>query len=334
MALKFLDNFFVYGAVGTSLASANTNFNTQWITHGGAAINLAQGLRNAESKALTLNRTTAAYGQVERRFETDADKVIFAFAFRASSRGFSPFILKNGEDVLFEVEWPNKLKVGADEGPKTIFLNKTYFLEVGVTKSTKQVEVRVNGRPYLTSTITADIPNAVQAFIGYAAPGAASTFTFGDFYFLDSSAGKYTDFIGTKRIRTQLVEAAVGSNWSPEPASRTNVQIMNNIPPRAGEFTESDIVGTKDFYTFGNPVAEDAQVDAVALVCLLGKQDIDEQRAALAISDGTTEKLGEDIDVPIQTSYQLQVFEEAPTGDWTPTLVNGIQGGPVVRPTP
>lgn len=334
MALKFVDNFYVYGNVGTALAAANTNFNTQWITHGSGAATISQGLSTPLGKTLTLNRTTSAYSQVERRFESTADTVIFAFALRATSRGFSPLILKDGATTIAALEWPGGFKVGTEVGAKTIFLNKTYFVEVGLTKSTKEVVVRVNGRPYLTTTVTADITDAIQAYIGYDATGAASTFTFGDFYFLDSSPGTYTTFIGTKRLSTQMAETAVGNNWTPDPASRTNVQIMNNIPPRPGEFTESDIVGTKDFYTFNNPVADDAQVDAVALVCLLGKQDIDDQYAALAISDGTTEKLGADINVPIQTTYQTQVFEEAPTGAWTPALVNASQGGPVVRLEP
>lgn len=334
MALKFIENFFPYGVVGSQLAAANANFNTQWIVHGTVPALISNGFR-ANAKSITLSRTTTGFARVERRFETTDNVAIIGYAFRATQRGATTFTIENGEDVLLALEWPNQFQIGSDVGTATILLNKVYFVAIKITKSTGAVEVQVNGYPYLTTTIASPVPDLLQAYWGYNAQGPAADMTFSDVYFIDGTAGKFSDFMGPHRVVSRVVDAAVGTGWDPEPEDKDRVDIVTNIPPLVNEYTESDTVGTKDFYTSSAEVEVGAVINGVSVTSLLTKTDIDDQFVALAVSDGALDKLGTDISVPIQPAYFQTVFEtDVEDADWTKATVEAAEFGPVIRPRP
>lgn len=331
---KFMENFYAYAPSGTTLASANNNFNTQWITHGSGSIVISDGFE-VGTRALTLSRAATNYGRVERRLETDQDTIIIGWAFQATARETNFVLGTASQPTLIELEWPKGFKIGAVEGTATILLNKKYFVELKYTKSTGAVDLRVNGYPYLTTTVATVTEDLFQAYFGYSTAGLPSDYKMSHVYFIDSAPGKYTDFLGPHIVQSRVIDEAIGAGWSPEPDTMSRVEIVSAIPPVAGRYTESDIVGTKDFYKSSTAIDPDLVVNAVAVTSLLAKTDIDDQYVALAVSDGTTDKLGTDIEVPLQPSYFQTVFEQdVDDTDWTVATAEAVEFGPVIQPRP
>ncbi len=332
--LKFIESFYQYAPAGTPLSAANSNFNTQWITHGSGAILITEGFE-PDSKTLTLSRATTSFGNVERRFETEEDTMIVGWAFQATARATTFRMSTASQTDFLRMEWPREFQIGSDIGTATILLNKKYFVEVKLTKSTGDVVVHVNGYPYLTTNVGAVTEDLVQCFWGWEEVGSPATYVMSHIYFADSSAGKFTDFLGPHKVRSRMVTEALEPGWSPEPPEMNRVDIMSAVPPVNGRYTESDTVGTKDFYKSNTPVDLDEVINGVAVTTLLAKTDIDDQYVALAVSDETTDKLGDDIEVPLQPSYFQTVFEtDVEDQDWEPATVEATAFGPVVRPRP
>lgn len=336
MSLQFVENFYPYGATGSSLANANANFNTQWITHGSAAAVITTGFQ-AKAKALTLPRSGSTYAQVERRFTSTDDTVIVGYAFRATQRGAVTFsVRKDDVTPIVDLEWPNQFKIGSVTGTATILLNKVYYVELKIVKSTQTATLKVNGYDYLTTTFTETVPDTIQCFWGFPAAGTpAADFVFSNIYFADGAAGRFTDFVGPQKIISRAVTTSIDPGWAPEPSAKTRVQIMNNIPANSAEYTEADTVGVADMYTSSDDVDDTAIVNGVAVTSLLTKTDIDDQYVALQIKNGVDTKLGTDISVPIQPAYFQQMFEtDAASTNWTPAVVEATAFGPVIRPRP
>lgn len=326
--LRFVDNFFAYGNVGTSLTQANSTFNTQWIVHGSIPSVISAGFTD-DAKAVTLSRNNSGTSRLERRIETTENVVVIGFAFRATARNATIFSI----DGVVDLEWPAGFKINDEVSPTTILINRLYYVEIKLNKTTKEVVLKVNGYDYLTTTITADIPDTLQCFWGYTANGPAAEMSFSNIYWLDSSAGKYTDFIGPQTMSNRVPTAAVDNTWTAEPTGKTNVAIMQNMPPNVNEFTESDVVGSRDFYTSDQPIDNQSPVTAVAVTALIAKTDIDDQFIALSIGDGTTVKEGGQLEVPIQPTFLQTVFEtDVSDGDWEPTAVVDTEFGPIIKP--
>lgn len=332
--LKFMENFYAYGQVGAQLATANTNFNTKWIVSGTVPALISEGLTNPSvSRAITLGRTTSGFSRIERRFETTDNKVWVGFAFRATQRNAVTFTISSAQGKVLDLEWPNQFKIGDATGTFTGFINRTYFMALSLDKTTKEVVLRVNGYPCLTTTITADIPDLLQFIWGYDANGANASVIVGDIYLGDSSAGKYQDMPSPHYVHALTINQGAADGWAPNPASRTRVEIMNNVPPKLSEYTEADTVGAKDLYLATAALDPALTINAFAVTSLLGKTDIDDQKATLLISNGTTEKRGADFDIQIQPTFEQQVFETDVAGaDWTPATVPATQFGPEIRP--
>lgn len=338
MAIQFVENFYLYGQPGTPLSDANSNFNTQWITGGTGAALITTGF-HAKANALTLPRTGSTYAQVERRYTTTEDVVTIGWAFRATQRGATTFTIKGADVDLLELEWPNGFQIGAEVSTTTILLNKVYYCELQITKSTGVASLVVNNYPYFTdiqAVTPAALPDTIQCVWGYPeAATPAADYVFSDIYIGDSSAGKYVDFAGPQQFTTRLITDAVEPGWAAEPDTKTRVEVMNNIPANASEYTEADTVGQADMYTSNEAVDPAATVTVVAVTSLLTKTDIDDQYVALQLDNDGTTKLGDDIPVPIQPAYFQQVFEtDVADADWVPATVEATAFGPIIRPRP
>lgn len=332
--LKFMENFYQYASVGTPLSAANTNFNTQWITHGEGPSVITEGFEEG-SKALLLSRTSISAARVERRFETTEDTIIVGWAFQATNRATNFQMSTASRPNFLEMEWPRGFEINGVQGSATVLLNRKYFVEVKLEKSTGDVTVHLNGYPYLEANVGAVTEDTIQCFWGWGQAGTAADYTMSHVYFVDSSPGKFTDFVGPHTVKARVVTDAIEPGWTPEPSSMDRVSIVSAIPPVSGRYTESDTVGEKDFYTSNQEVDTDATVNAVAVTSLLAKTDIDDQYVALAVSENDTDKLGDDIEVPLQPAYFQQVFEtDVADADWTPAAVEGAAFGPIIRPRP
>lgn len=339
MAFKFMDNFYQYGEVGSSLADANSNFNTGWIVHGGVVPVVINTGFTANAKSLLLDRTVGGTARVERRFTTESDTHIVGFAFRATQRAPNTFVIQSNDERIVELKWPKEFEINGVLGNATILLNRLWFVEIKLTKSTKAIELRVNGRDYgLTTTSAFDIGDTIQCFWGYEDAGPAASMSISDVYYIDgttTATDTQVDYLGPQSVKARPITAEGSSNWAVEPEDGDRVTIMNNIPANASEYTESDQVGTKDLYLSSELVGEDDVINAVAVTSLLTKTDIDDQYVAMVVQDGTDVHTGEDQAVLPQPTYMQQVFtKNAALGTWDKATVEATEFGVEIRPRP
>lgn len=329
MALQFVESFSNYGIVGSSFSAANANFNTGWTVVGTGAATFAPGFQE-DSTAVNLSRAASAMTNLERRFESTDDTVIVGYEFRSTARNAVTFSI---QDVL-ELTWPDRMGIDGQFGTAIPILNTPYYVEIKIVKSTRAVTMKLNGYDYLTVTLDSGItiPDLLVCKFGWHATGQSATFTVGNVYFMDGSAGKYTDFIGPQAmVIARPTESVDPVTWEPIPGSKTNVQIMNNLPPNINEYTQSDTIGTSDIYT--SDVVVTGTVTAVSVTALIGKTDIDEQRVALLVSDGTATAEGDEFEVSVQPQYMQTVFEQDyDDTDWTDVTASATQFGVTIKP--
>lgn len=331
MALKFVDGFGHYGADGTQFSAINQTFNTGYIVGGGGSITFGAGF-DATTKALYMTRSVSAAPYLERRFETTDDTVIIGFEFRANAR-FDGMLNIIG---VTKIDWPSFMEIEGNAGAAIPILNTEYYVELKIVKSTKAYTMKLNGFPYITGVLTTanPIPDLLQIRWGFPTTGTTTQLVVSNIYLMDGSTGKYTDFIGPQRMRSDRPNTSIAPiEWQPTPTSKTNVQIMNNVPPLANEYTSSNMVGEADFYTSTTPVT--GTVTAVAVTSVIGKTDIDSQVVKLGIGNSGDRLGGDDIDVPVQPSYLQQVFEkDQADNDWTSGTATSIPYGVTIQPRP
>lgn len=339
MAFKFMENFYQYGEVGSSLADANSNFNTGWIVHGGTVPAIINTGFRANAKSLLLDRTLAGTARVERRFTTESDTHIVGYAFRATQRAPNMFVIQSNDEKIVEIKWPKEFEINGVTGNATILLNRNWFVEIKLTKSTKAIEVRINGYDYgLTTIAEYDIGDTIQCFWGYEDAGPAASMTISDIYYIDGTTtanDTLVDFLGPQAVKARPITAEGSENWAVEPEDGDRVAIMNNIPANASEYTESDQVGTKDLYVSSELVEEDDVINAVAVTSLLTKTDIDDQYIALVVQNEDDVHVGEDQAVLPQPTYMQQVFtKNAALAAWDKATVEATEFGVEIRPRP
>jgi len=329
--LRFFDSFAQYAPKGTSFATINNIFSTGYIleTSGGSIV-FNDGFET-DGVAVYLGRTPSGTARMERRFESTDDVVIIGYEFKSTIREAVTFRIP---DVL-DLEWPDKMGINGVYGGAIPILNTPYYVELKLTKSTKEVVMKLNGYDYLTTSLPSEveIPDILRCIWGWDATGATAQMAVSNLYFADGAAGKYTDFIGPVAIKTDRPTASYDDppTWTPVPPEKTNVQIMNNLPPLASEYTQSDQVNSRDYYTSSNPVT--GEVLAVAVSSLVGKTDIDDQRVTLGIEHDDTNREGEEIPVAVQPGYIQTVFEQdALEQDWTAQTAQDVAFGITIQP--
>lgn len=328
MAIKFAESFGHYGAVGATFSSINNVFDTGWVlqTSGSTSITFGAGFSTG-GMAVYMSRATNGSSRIERQFTTEEDTFIVGFQFKATARG-EIFRIPG----VLAIEWPDRMGIDGTYGTATPILNTGYYVELKITKSTGAVDFHLNGYPYLTTTVAGGIPDTVTLSFGYGTSGPSANVAVSNVVLVDSSAGRYTDFIGPQIATSDKPTASVSPvTWDPVPSNLTNVQIMNNLPPNVNQYTQSDVIGSKDFYTSSTAVA--GTVTAVMVTALIGKTDIDDQTIKVGISDGGTSSESPDIPVLVQPTYVQHVFEDdVAGGEWTQVTAQAVQFGVTIQP--
>lgn len=334
--LLFAESFGHYNTVGSTLNAVTTSFATGWnLVQTNTSATIAAGFDGEASRSLRFaansSGSTSTAGYIERTLDTIANVVIIGFEFTATARCTLLSI-----PTVLELEWPDKMAINGVAGGPVPVLNTNYYAEIKIEKSTGAVTMMLNGFPYLTTTVTAPVPDSLSIRMGITnAAAGMRTANLSNIYFVDSSAGKYTDFLTPQGMITLAPNESIApQEWEPVPNTKTNLQIMNNMPPRLNEYTRSDMIGEKDYYKATQALDID-NVTAVVVNCLIGKTDIDPQKVAIGVSDGTTTKNAPDIDIDVQPTYRQGVFETDITNtDWTPITAQDAQFGITIRPRP
>lgn len=326
MALLFVDGFGKYGQNGFQFSGVQTTFNTGYELAGGGSIVFTDGF-DVGNKALMISGS-AQLPRIRKRITTTADTVIIGFEMRSTVR-FSFFSIEN----VVTIDWPGAMEIDGNVGTAIPILNTGYYVELKLTKSTQAYTMRLNGYPYINGTLTNTIPDELVLQWGFSSV-ASGNFTFSNIVVLDNSGTKYTDFIGPQTIREDRPTASVQPvSWTPVPPSLTNVQIMQNIPPLASQYTRSDLANSSDYYTSSVPVTGD--VTAVAVSAIVGKTDIDSHEVKIGIGPLSGRKEGVARVVQVQPAYLLDIFEtDASNNDWTAASATNTEFGITLQPRP
>lgn len=331
MAIIFSDGFGKYGPIGYAFSSVQNVFDTGYTLSGGGAINFTEGFA-PDNIALSMSRTSSVAPRISRTIETTEDIVIIGFELSSTARFNGFFSIEN----VTQIDWPAAMSIEGNSGSAIPILNTGYYVELKIQKSTKAYTMKLNGYPYITGTlgIVGAIPDTLKLSWGFPSTGSSATFKFTNLVIVDGSSGKYQDFIGPQTIRDDRPTNSVSPvDWTPTPSGKTNVQIMQNNPPLASEYTKSDQVGEADYYTSSTPVS--GNVTAVAITTIIGKTDIDSQMVAVGIGAAGTRKEGPDFEVPVQPTYVTQVFErDEADNDWLPISAAAIPFGVTIQPRP
>ncbi len=331
MSIIFQDGFGKYGPNGSSFSSVQSVFDTGYVLSGGGSINFVSGF-SAGTSAVQMSRSTSAAPRLSRQITTTEDVVIIGFELSATAR-FDGFFTIEG---VTKIDWPAAMAIEGNSGSAIPILNTGYYVELKITKSTKAYVMKLNGYPYIDGTLATSsaIPNTLNLQWGFPSTGSGAAFKVSNIVIVDSSVGKYTDFIGPQTIKDDRPTASVTPiEWDPIPSNKTNVQIMQNNPPLPSEYTKSDVVGESDYYT--SSAAVSGNVTAVAVTAIIGKTDIDSQKVKVGIGSSGSRKESEEIEVEVQPKYISHVFEtDEADADWNAGSATSVAFGVTIQPRP
>lgn len=330
MALRFLDGFDNYQAVGGSLTGADfPNIGYNITSTAPNLVLVSQGTSTA-SKAVSINRSPSGYSTISKQFTVGtANKIVIGFAMQANARETIMSITD-----LFEVEWLSTgyPKIGTEVGTIIPILNTWYYYEFVINKSTHEVTMWLNGYEQFTATFEDDVPNTIEAVWGWKSAGSAANMRLDDLYIVDDAdaTSKYKDRMGPMEIVTRFPTANGSVAWAPIPSTKSNWQIVSQVPANTVEYVQSNTIGATDLYVSATAVT--GSVLAVAVSTLAAKADVDNHAIAVVVEQNGVTKESQNIDLNLQYTYSQGVFEKDANGvDWTAESASAARFGMKVK---
>lgn len=329
--LKFMDGFDQFLDIpitGTGYTLAGL-MNVSGYTLTGE-VKLDEG-RVATTRALLLGDGGSKAGSVKRTFTTQDQMAVIGFAYRAETSRDNVVAVTS----LGTLGWNKdtaKMTFAGGQGSATILLDLWYYYEIVVDKANQLVQVWINN----TKDIEVALPSTAQFLTNFEclwSSAANDKKYLDDLYFLDGSAGQYTERVGPMAIQARLPTEDIDKEWSPSTGS-VHWDLVNNQPPKDGEYVQSNISGAMDTYRSNQTVPTDGQVIAVGITVMNRKSDIDARQLGMVVGGkGQTQKEVIDTDLLTTPKYSYAVFETAPDGStWTATSVTNTPFGVAVRP--
>lgn len=196
-----------------------------------------------------------------------------------------------------------------------------------------EIEVRVNGVTVLSvsgaDTFTSGSTHAEVAQIGVSAGlGVTATpFYVDDFYVWDDQGSANNDFLGDKRVLTQVADQDTTiADW--QLSSGVNgYALVNELPPDDDAsyiFAEFDAVGAQSAFEFEDLGAEVSAVVAVQVINRAIKTDAGAANVQVSVITEYNEALGADNAITSVYTDRRDIFETNPdTGaPWTREQIN------------
>lgn len=291
---------------------------------------LAEG-RVAVTRALQLGDGASKAGTLKRTFTSQDQKVVIGFAYRAEKSRDNVVAITS----LGTLGWnkdTGKVSFAGAQGTATILLDLWYYYEIVVDKANQRVELWINN----TKDIETTLPGTAQYLTNFEClwSSAANDKKYvDDLYFLDGSAGHYVDRVGPLAIQARLPTEDIDKEWSPS-TGNIHWDLVNNQPPKADEYVQSNVSGAMDTYRSNQPVSAEGAIVAVGITVMNRKSDIDARQLGMVVGGkGQTQKEVIDNDLLTTPKYSYAVFETAPDGaTWTAASVTNTPFGVVVRP--
>lgn len=344
MALRLMDGFDVYNAVGDLTAGG------RWDTNGAGAIGTGGRFGG---RCLTTNQV----GTTSKNYGAN-DGTIFVTVAHLYNGSLPGTTLMDGYIQLrdglstpqvtigFHRDGSISVRTGGTGGAAvatfpgafagTVWNGWTF--KVLIHDTTGEVHIRKDGAASDTFSATGintrggssnNYANTIT--LGGLSAGSASRFDDLAVYSADGAAPN--DWLGDRRVETLVPNADTAQKDFSRSTGTNNFALVDELPQNGDtDYVFSSTVGAKDLYSFGSMSSTPQSIDAVQAVMLARKTDAGTRNAQLRVKSGGTEVGG--VDTPLASTYQYQTrldLTDPNTGvAWTQAAVNAIQAGPLV----
>lgn len=283
---------------------------------------------------MTINQGSATPPSLSRTIRSDADLVVFGFAFRGSGSRMRIARIDN----VVDIDWDpvtGKLKIGSDLGANVIIMNAWWYFEIELDKTNEEIRVWANDTLQLTVALPLGVTDEITITWGMTSTSSSTgTIELDDFYVVDSSPGVNTERLGPVAITTRMPTADVLTEWSlvgtSDPAHYKVAAQLDPAAPNA-PYLQANVEGKKDLFTSNVVLPNANEVYAVSVVTFARKGDLDDRSVGLIVKNA-----GGEVELPQELSetnrFYQAVFEEAPGGAaWTQNTVESVQFGIAAR---
>lgn len=270
-----------------------------------------------------------------RTFTSEADKVVFGFAYRATARGRILSI-----DGLVDLDWPVGIEMLGERGNAIPIRNFWYYYEITIDKVNETISLHIND----TADMTVPLPSAGQSMTEYtltwqAENGAVARLD--DVYFLDSdntNGEQLVDRLKPIRVPIRQVDEDFANAWDSS-EDGPHWPLVGMLPPTDNQYIVSSLSGAQDLFKSSTPLPEGAGTEAmpilaVGVMALAKKSDLDNRHLGLVVGEeGPDQKEVVDETLSMNPEYSYALFEKAPgNAPWDETNVVTTPFGVAVRP--
>lgn len=344
MALLFADSFDHYATADITKKWTTSTTGTNCTTTIGAfGRNGTNGLRLARTGS-----GTAGNLRTSRTFSA-TQTLICGFSYVTSAmpplgedRAISE--LRDGGTTQVDLRLLNNgtLRVtrnGTTLGTSTSSLSTgvTYYIEwkIKVDNTTGTVDVKVNETSFLalTNKDTQNTSNATVDNFAVCATHSSNSDVhnddFDDAYACDTTGSVNNNFLGDVRIEC-IFPSGAGNTTQFTPSTGSNYACVDEAAPNDDtDYVETDTVGNKDTYTYGNLSGTTGTIMAVIPLLYCKKSDAGSRSIAPVIRHSGTDYDGTAQNPGTGYTYLSQIYETNPgtSAAWTASEINAAEFG-------
>lgn len=334
----FSDGFDHYVEKGTAASQIQT-----YLSHAGYIVRnatnntfqIGDGMdEGSRGLKLTITQGHAAPPSLSYTVKSEADVVVFGFAFRGTQSRLRIARIDNVADIDWDVE-TGKMKIGNTLGANVIIMNAWWYIEVEIDKTAGKMRVYANDTFQIETELPIGLGNEHTITWGMTSTaGANGVIELDDFYVVDSSPGQNTGRLGPVAVITRVPTSTEEAEWEIVNGSLlTHHQIAAQLDAGRSNapYLQSNVLGKRDIFTSNVVLPNDNEVYAVSVVAYARKGDLDDRAVGLVVSTDSGEL---EIAKPLTEGFAFHqaVFEQAPGQlPWNQNRVEVSKFGIVAR---
>lgn len=283
---------------------------------------------------MTITQGSATPPSLSHTIQSDADLIVFGFAFRGAGSRMRIARIDN----VVDIDWDpvtGKLKIGSDLGANVIIMNAWWYFEIELDKANEEIRVWANDTLQMTVALPVGVSDEITITWGMTNTSSTTgTIELDDFYVVDSAPGENTARLGPVAVITRMPTTDVTTEWSlvgtSDPA---HYKVAAQLDPAAvnAPYLQANVEGKKDIFSSNTVLPNANEVYAVSVVAFARKGDLDDRSVGLLVKNSNGE-----LELPKVLSetnrFHHAVFEQAPGGgEWTQNTVESVQFGIAAR---
>lgn len=349
MALIHFDGFDVVATA--DLSKEYTVTSTIAIAVGSTAGRRGGGGLQAPSSSLA---NTASAGTIAKSLGANLATVVFGFSFKANAfpqtgTNWGIAQLVDGGSIQCGLSINSSGQINAFRTtPGTILGTTTnalatgteYYIEAKFTISDAAgtVDIKVNGNSWLSlsSVDTKNTANAYASILAIggfitgtqSAPPTALTFTYDDFYILDTTgSAPHNDFLGDVRVDAVYPDGDGNYSQFTPSTGTTHYTLVDDATPNTTDYVSDSTVGHKDSYTMQNPTLNSNTIYAVKPKVAALKDDAGTRSLKVGVRSSTTDSVSAAQALSTTQAYYSNIMTTDPaTGvAWTASGINAME---------